>query len=287
MNTLLPQIPRTEVTGLDLAMGVLTINQAAVQLAEFFTADPILQTWRLICRGSLPAIQVAGEWRVPLDALKSFLVNGAANTQMRKELGLPAETVAPIFPWSGQWYDQTLWHYPIMQMLAGLSNEISKQLPATPDDVLALAARAKSDPRDNLNVNAEITPLMASLLRAAVPAAGGVFDMPDGSMFLNLGEIYLCQQLQEAAARIIRLEAQADSQNIKPEGFGPLYTLANYNRLVNAALASDIRGGVSASKVFPPMNLYGKNRVVSINLVDRQVRQITGTTPERLASLAF
>ena len=173
MNTLLPQIPRTEVTGLDLAMGVLTINQAAAQLAEFFTADPILQTWRLICRGSLPVVQVADEWRVPLDALKSFLVNGAANAQMRKELGLPAETVAPIFPWSGQWYDQTLWHYPIMQMLAGLSNEISKQLPATPDDVLALAARAKLDPRDNLNVNAEITPLMASLLLRRRPGGRG------------------------------------------------------------------------------------------------------------------
>jgi len=84
MNTLLPQIPRTEVTGIDLAMGVLTLNQTAAQLAVFFTADPILQTWRLICRGSLPAVQVADEWRVPVEPLKSFLVNGAVTAPTRK-----------------------------------------------------------------------------------------------------------------------------------------------------------------------------------------------------------
>lgn len=292
MNTFQKQsmvegIPQRDVSAVDLALGVLTLNQAAAQLAFAFTGDPLTQLMRLICRGSLSAVQVAGEWRVKLEDLKSFLANGAANAAARKAMGVPPETVAPIFPWAGKWFDSTKWDYPIMNMIGGLVNQVSQQLPATVEEFVARAEKLRIDPRNPVDAQAEITPLMASLIRTPVPDSGGIFNMPDGSMFLNMGEVYLCKQLQNAAAKVMYFEANADPQNIKADGFGMFYGIENYRRILDAALGSNARGAVGISKMLPPVVRFGETSVMSLSVSDARIMTIASSSPARVAALAF
>jgi hypothetical protein len=96
----------TSITPADLAFGILSIDQVAARLGEYFQlgGSREIQVMRLICLESLPASKVSGELRVTLEALKSFLANGGATAAARKAMGLPEETLRPVFPMEGNWF---------------------------------------------------------------------------------------------------------------------------------------------------------------------------------------
>jgi hypothetical protein len=327
-----------------MAVGILTPEQAAAQIPFGSSAggNPVLWLKRLICRGGLPASRVSGQIRVSVEALHDFLANGPTNAAALKSLGLPAETLVPLFPLQGDTYGPVAgWDWPMEAMTAAFIAEVGTQLPPW-DDVAAMlrgadlesagmvwrkynqmpdlireggmgegaaaawldrakmvqatmAKLAKQKPMrggDSLTLEADITPAMKLILQRPFstggtflkPANPEVFHYPDGSMFLNLGELWCVRRIQQGVCQILRGMSGLSSG-------AALYDSEEfYQRITDQALAQRPQFMVEMKVCFKPQGQpigQAMDSSLTLALTDAQVMAAAGTNAGRICRLAF
>jgi hypothetical protein len=97
-----------------------------------------------------------------------------------------------------------------------------------------------------------MTPAIVAILNTPMPQPGGMFEIPDGSMFKNLGEYYLVRQLLNTANQVLNVASGAQrpgfvGNEVWPEGLKALYTLEQYKPTGDAAMAQMRSRGMSIS----------------------------------------
>jgi len=222
-----------EASDLDVAIGLLTIEQTAAKLAPYFPAgaDAVLLTNRLIARGSLPMGTIGTERRITVEALTAFLKGGGKSSEIRKSFEIPEETIRPLFPITNGRFASP-WEYQADKFAQSISQELQRQLPITIDGLKSLEYLSKSpveaelrkkldtlfvktiDGYDqystinlqhfkrytgipnqiNIDISAFLTPELMSIISAPVPASEGALTVADASAFKGVAEIYLAQK---------------------------------------------------------------------------------------------
>ncbi|MEI8198155.1 MAG: hypothetical protein WCI73_19860 [Phycisphaerae bacterium] len=280
-----------EASGLDLALGLLTPAQVAAKMGPFFPkgTDPNLNVMRLIARGALPTVEVGGQTRITVDALAAFLKDGSRNVTFGAMYDLPPETLAPLFPISGTWFDMSMWQYWIEKFVGAIYLELEKQIPKN------LAGGVyKPSWAPKLDLSAQITPALRAAIAAPVPSFNPLLPAgPDVAAFKGAAEIFLVSRLQMHAAREIEQRSTADSQNIKAQGIGPLYASpAAYRSIVEAAMVAFQQGSISLTRDVSQNDPAKANTMlplvrVVLPLSDVEIMKLAGTNLIRLACLAF
>jgi hypothetical protein len=285
--------PKDGVSNVQLAMGILTLQQAATQIAPLLGRDddPMLMLKRLIARRSLDTVAtpVKGEFRIAVEALAGIIKGGPIAVSSRGTMGMPNETLKPLFPIVGRWFE-TPRQFGVDGFVGAIYGELEKQIPLN-------LAGGKYSPswEPKLNLAATITPALQAIIRQPVPTSNPIFgDAPDGSAFSGVGEIFLASQLQFLAAWEIQQRANADYRNVGAEGVGPLYASPEaYKSIVEAAMVAfqtrtyfSLTRDISQNDPKKADTMLPMVRVV-LSISNDTIMQIVGTNLPRIGCLAF
>jgi len=286
-------------------LGLRTIAEAGAVLAPYFRQndDPTLDTQRVDARGDVETVSVAGQKRIAVEELTRLLREGSRLAKGREAMGLPPETMSPIFPVQGDWFLNPL-QWQADAFFGAMYGQVERQFPKSldpeiiDDPVLShlrqldKAARGPFKPswRPELSIAAEFTPEMKALIAAPAPSQTPPFPVTmDTSAFKNMGEFYLASRLIIFTRSVLWRR-----QNIAlggPQGLAALYASNEaYLSIVAEAMTEMSGTAVAVSKTLPQCDpakaslpFVWTELTVSNNLV----MEAAGTNAARLAALAF
>jgi hypothetical protein len=287
------------------AIGVLRFEQAAAELPAP-PGQQALALKRLVARGAVPAVENATipDAGISIDALKNFLLDGAANRAVRQSVGAPPETLLPIFLGAGDWFDLKFLSHLAGDVQKGLVKLIGLQMPPSYDEMQAAVrlgstkwGNAVSKPGDTF-MPAELTADMQALIRRPIDVSQ--LTAPKGieqaKYFRNAAEVLLVSRLQAYAyGELIRRE---DQQRYLPgapafggRGLDSLYASASvYADILSTSISAmqNSVGSTLQTLIMPDVKDGNpSSRKFGMFISEAMILQAAGTSYPRLAALAF
>lgn len=292
-----------ETKNVAVVLGFLTREQAAEQIPFDKSQDAAMLLQRLIARGSLPTVDIGNTQRIALEKLRAFLADGGRDSTVRKALGLPSETLAPMCAIAGSRFARHPLAWQAEQWQTALSDEVFKQLPervaevGSPevDGTKVWGVKAGA----SVTVQATVTPEIAALIAQGLPENSPLSPLADYSMFRNMSELHSALRLQgfalDVAANLARANmgkyTRVETPGYAVDGVAGLYqSPADYVAIVNAALGEmATMPVVSRQKLYPALPGDGHMQTiqVTVQLSGEQLLTAAGIDGTRLACLAF
>jgi hypothetical protein len=294
---------------LGAAVGVLTFEQAAAML-PVGAGKNALALRRLVARGSIkaidnPSLPQAG---ITVEAMKDFLINGAANRALRTTAGAPEETVLPIFDSEGRdWFAFCWLGYLVGFVREALVAQVRLQMPPSYEEMQAALRYGNTKwgsaatAQGNTFVPAAATNQMQEFLRLPIDTSfmTQAKGIRQAGHLRNMGEVYLVYRMQTLAyAETLRREQEKWSKagadygsDVTYRGFTAFYASpAVYAEIVQAVVAAmtDTYGEIVVDMNLPGLGeVYPQARKFGMYVSDAEIVRMSGTDYPRLAGLAF